>query len=248
MAFKIVNETEKASIYLYGRIGETWWGEGNSAKDFASKLDEFGGKPLDIFIDSPGGDVYTGFAMCSAIQKYAGHTTAHIDGMAASAASYIAAVCDDVEMNEFSWIMIHQASVSMWGNADDLENMVSRLRGIDDALVNIYEKRTCLTKQELVDYMAEEKWFNAAEAEETGFATKVIETEQRVAACVDAESAKLFKHLPQGVKIKSVAIEKTDSEENLTPGNNEGQEPFVSGEQEQPAFIAVSGRLYKKGE
>ena len=62
-------------------------------------------------IDSPGGDVYEGFAIASAIQRYEGETHAYIDGMAASAASYVALMADKVTMNDYSMFMIHNA----WG-------------------------------------------------------------------------------------------------------------------------------------
>ena len=91
--FKVKNEASRAVLYIYGTIGEDFWDEedSNRAKAFAKTLDELNPKPLDIRIDSAGGDVYEGFAIASAIQRYEGETHVYIDGMAASAASYISA-------------------------------------------------------------------------------------------------------------------------------------------------------------
>lgn len=200
--YKFVNKTDKAEVYLYGSIGEDFWGDGTSAETFAKQLAEAAPKPLNIHIDSGGGDVFEGFAMCSAIQRYEGETTAYVDGLAASAASYIAVVCDKVIMNDYAFMMIHNAATMAYGNAEYLNQLCDRLRAIDEALVDIYDSRTALTKDEIRDYMAAETWFTAESALEAGLCTEVNETEERMAACLDPDTAKHYNNVPAAVSVR----------------------------------------------
>ncbi len=222
--FRIVDQTDRAEVYLYGRIGQNFWGEGNSAKGFIDTLKNLSPKPLDIHIDSGGGDVFEGYAICSAIQRYEGQTTAYVDGLAASAASYIACVCDVVKMNEYAWIMIHNASAYVQGNADELEKIVSRLRGIDESIATIYERRSLLTLEEIKEAMASETWYTANEALEVNLCQEVIETEERMAACLDDESAREYMNVP-------------DSLVSHAPTNLD-----------EASYFAVDGRVYRKEE
>ncbi len=206
--FEIRNEAEEAEILLYDFIGEStdfWTGEkgGISAQSFKEALDSVSPKPVSLRIDSSGGDVFDAFAMCSAIQRYSSKVTAYIDGLAASAASYIAVVCDDVVMSDYAYLMIHCASSYVRGNARDLEDVAARLRNIDANLAAIYQKRSNLTIEQVLDYMADETWFTAADAKECGLCTEVIETEERMAACIDPVAATRYKHVPEGISIRS---------------------------------------------
>lgn len=243
---RIVNETERASIYLYGTIGEDFWGDGNSAKDFAERLDGFGGKPLDIHIDSPGGDVYEGFAMCSAIQRYQGDTTAHVEGMAASAASYVAAVCDVVKIYEYAFFMIHNAWTCAYGNATALLDVAERLEGIDETIAAIYSKRTGLPGDDIAQMMAAETWFTADEALAAGFATEVVETEERVAAAIDPAIARLFAHLPDTVRVSAANADGTEpASGDKAPSAGCAAETIESGERKDEPFCLLNGKVVK---
>lgn len=201
--FKISNEAQAATVYIYGAIGEDMYDEdgGNTAKEFAKKLDELSPKPLDIHIDSPGGDVYEGFAIASAILRYEGPTHAYVDGMAASAASYIALTADRVTMNEFSMIMIHNAWCMAMGNRDELRETADRLEALDDTIAGIIEARSALTMDEVRDMMRAETWLDAEDALLAGMCDEVIETGQRIAASIDRVLAGRYRNIPETVAI-----------------------------------------------
>lgn len=237
--FEIRNEAETAEIVLYDQVGEStnfWTGEkkGVSATAFKKALDDVSPKAVDLHIDSPGGDVFDAFAMCSAIQRYPGKVTAYIDGLAASAASYIAVVCDDVVMNDYAYLMIHCASSFGRGNARELEDTAARLRNIDANLAAIYQKRSNLTIEEVLDYMADETWFTAAEAKECGLATHVVETEERMAACIDPAVVNLYKHVPEGIEIRSETA-KSHAPHTIT-----------AEAVKEAAYTLLDGRIYRK--
>lgn len=239
--FEVRNEAEGVELLLYDRIGKDEWREGGiAAADVIEALKEAKGKPVTLRIDSGGGDVFEAFAICSAIQRYEGKTTACVDGLAASAASYIAVVCDEVVMRDYAYLMIHCASSLVWGNARDMEDMAARLRNIDDNLAEIYVKRSKLTKEQVLDYMADETWFTAAQALEAGLATSVMETEERIAACIDPELACKYKHAPEAVLVQALhrAMEAESHAATTLPDE----------EQQGAAFVVLDGRIFKKGE
>lgn len=237
--FEIRNEADEAEIMLYDFIGEStdfWTGEksGISAQAFKEALDAVSPKPVSLRIDSSGGDVFDAFAMCSAIQRYPSRVTAYIDGLAASAASYIAVVCDDVVMNDYAYLMIHCASSYVRGNARDLEDTAARLRNIDANLAAIYQKRSNLTIEQVLDYMADETWFTAADAKECGLCTEVAETEERMAACIDPAAATRYRHVPEGISVRS--------EPPASHAPRTVTEEAVKG----AAYTVLDGRLYRK--
>lgn len=265
--FEVRNDAESAEILLYDFIGEdidwlTGEKSGISAQTFKEALDSVSPKPVTLRINSGGGDVFEAFAMCSAIQRYKGKTTAYIEGLAASAASYIAAVCDDVVMCDYSFLMIHCAFSWCCGNARDLRDTAARLENIDNRLASIYEKRSNLSLDEVLDYMADETWFTADKALEVGLITEVVETEERVAACIDPKIAKAYRHVPDGI----VRDSNTDAE---TPAGHVGPvetEPAMDVEKTEDAaesyaeptlneetaaigaasYVLLGGKLYRK--
>ncbi len=241
---KVRNEAERAEILLYDEIGERtdfWTGEksGVSATSFKKALDEVSPKPVDLHIDSPGGDVFEAFAMCSAIQRYKGEVKAYVDGLAASAASYIAVVCDEVVMNDYAYLMIHCASSFAFGNARKLEDTAARLRNIDANLAAIYQKRSNLTIEQVLDYMADETWFTAAEAKECGLCTEVAETEERMAACIDPAFADRFRHIPDGISIRK-------PDEKATEAKSHAPHTITAEAVKEAAYTLLDGRIYRK--
>lgn len=236
---EIRNEAERAEILLYGDIGQDMWGEGNSAEDFAGMLNSLSPKPLDIRIDSCGGDVYEAFAMCSAIQRYEGETCAYIDGLAASAASYIAVVCDRVVMNDYAFLMIHNAWTMTAGNADYLEQAAHRLRCIDNTIAAIYAKRSDYSEDEIHRMMDAETWLTADDCLTHGFAQTVYETEERMAAHIDPQTAARFRDIPKAISIRNEAEEESISHTPNTM-DEKVEEPTAS-------YLVIDGQLLRKG-
>lgn len=197
--FKVKNEGERATVYIYGTIGEDAWSpeDSNRAKQFSQTLAELSPKPLDIRIDSTGGDVYEGFAIASAIQRYEGFTHAYIDGVAASAASYIALMADKVTMNDYAMIMIHDAWTISIGNRHELRDTADRLDAIDGTIARIIAARSVMELDEVTAAMDAESWFTGDDALKVGMCDEVIETGERIAASLDMAVASHFRSIPE---------------------------------------------------
>src|SRR5262249_52758891 len=102
-----------AEIAIYDEIGKSFWGEETvSAKQFLDDLAALGDdvENITLRINSPGGDVFDGVAIYNALVNHKAKITAHIDGIAASAASYIAMAANRIVMPANAFMLIHNAA------------------------------------------------------------------------------------------------------------------------------------------
>lgn len=168
--YRIENSEAEATIYLYDTIDSYY---GVSALQFVRDLNAITAPTIHLRINSPGGDVFDGRAMATAIAQHPSNIIAHVDGLAASAASYVAVSADSVEMAPGSFMMIHKASTVCYGNAEELLSMAELLAKVDGSLVADYAKQTGCDSAQLEQWMSAETWFTAEEAVENGFADSI---------------------------------------------------------------------------
>ena len=170
-----------AEVLIYDEIGAY----GVSAKGF---LAELGALPddaaIDLRLNSPGGSVFDAVAIHNALSRHDGSVTVWIDGIAASAASYVAMAGDEIVMPENAFLMIHDPSGMVVGTAADMREMAGTLDKIAGSMVRGYAGRSGKTEDEIAVLMAAETWFDAAEALEAGLATQLAEP-VRIAASFD---------------------------------------------------------------
>ena len=171
--FKAEQSVEEATVYVYDYITSDDYFGGVSAIAFAKELAAITAPVIHLRINSPGGDVFAARAMEQAVREHKSTVIAHIDGYAASAASYLALAADDIIMAPGAFYMIHKAWTFAMGNADELLSTAALLEKIDTALVDTYAKATGQTAEQIAEWMAAETWFNAQEAVANGFADRV---------------------------------------------------------------------------
>ena len=175
--FRIDNAShDEATVWLYDMIvSDSFWG-GVSAIDFAKQMTAIDAKTIHLRIHSPGGEVFAGQAMAQIIREHAAHIIAHIDGYAASAASWVALAADEVVISAGGMIMIHNANTIAYGNARDLQDTAALLEKVDGILVATYAEATGQDPQQIADWMAAETWFTAEEALQYKFADRIAKT------------------------------------------------------------------------
>ena len=133
--YSICALNEGAEILIYDEIGAY----GVSAKSFLADLGALpADAPLELRLNSPGGSVFDAVAIYNALKRHEGTVTVTIDGIAASAASYIAMAGDTVVMPENAFLMIHDPSGMVMGNAGDMRSMAEALDKIAGSLVRGY--------------------------------------------------------------------------------------------------------------
>ena len=161
-----------ATLRLFDPIdsyGE-WWGM--SAKELAQALDDLPSHiaTIELLINSPGGDAFDGLAMMNVLRAHPARTRAVVQGIAASAASFIACAADETVMAPNSTLMIHDAWGMCAGNADDMLSFGAILDQLSGNLADIYAAKSGKTADEMRAAMKIETWYTAEEAIAAGLA------------------------------------------------------------------------------
>ena len=172
-------------IDVYDDIGSgDIWSPGLSAKDFAAQMAKLKG-PLDVHINSGGGEVHDGVAIGNAIRNHKGFKRTVVDGIAASIASVIFQAGDERVAEPGSMVMVHDASTLCWGSESDMQKTAEVLGKNSDNIAQIYADRAGGTQQQWRDIMRQETWYTAEEAVAAGLADKLGSGEAELPAGMD---------------------------------------------------------------
>lgn len=181
---------DEATVYLYDVIDAYW---GIRAKDVVQAI--AGLKATDTLhlrINSPGGDVFEAQAIATAIAQHPGKTVAHIDGLAASAATFISAAADEVEISDGGFYMIHNGWTIALGDKRVMTDTAALLDKVDASIVNAYAKRSKAEADQLKQWMDDETWFTAQEAVDNGFADRLAAKPEKDGKASNTASARTF--------------------------------------------------------
>lgn len=173
MKYSFTNQSDSISLRIYDTIGDDGWGNGVTAKDIEDQLGN-STLPLNIYINSHGGEVFEGFAIYNMLKRYSGYKTVYIDGIAASIASVIAMCGNKIVMNEASMMMIHNASGVCMGNAEEMQKVVNALEQMNEVIRDVYKSRTNLDDGKLTELMDNETFMSAKDCVELGFADEIL--------------------------------------------------------------------------
>lgn len=185
---------EADRLYVYDVIGGDWYG-GVSAIDFIADLKAIEADTVHLHINSPGGDVFEARAMCQAIKSSGKKVIAHVDGLAASAASYLALAADEVEIAEGAFFMIHNAWTLAYGNRHDMRQSADVLEKIDGSIAADYVAKTGADLDKVRAWMDAETWFTADESVAEGFADRKAEGKSTKASN-SAWNLNAYEHAP----------------------------------------------------
>ncbi|CAG4906161.1 head maturation protease, ClpP-related [Paraburkholderia saeva] len=229
------DDASEVTVYLYDVIvTEDWYG-GVSATAFVQALASITADTIHLRINSPGGDVFAARAMETAIRGHSAKVVAHVDGVAASAASFVMLAADEVEISDGAFVMIHKAWSFAMGNADDLKETAKLLDAVDASLVRTYAKETGQDEADIAAWMAAETWFTSDEAVTNGFADRLANGDD--AAQASAWNLSAFSNAPKP---------------KAQPGSQEANDPAsepapaatpVANAKPEPDFAAMKRRL-----
>lgn len=214
-SFKALDD-KTGELVIYTEISNaTWWGDEVTPKQFKADLDALGDIDiLNIYINSPGGDCFASQAIYSMLNRHKAYKNVYIDGLAASGASLIAMVGDKIIMPANAMMMIHLPWTIGIGYADDFRKLADDMDKIRDSMVVVYESRSALTTEEVIEIMKAETWLLAEECLEYGFADEVVEA-KRVAACLDEKHFARYKNVPKELLKSPEADEEVKARELL---------------------------------
>ena len=181
---RMENKSKEATLYLYDEI--SWWGI--DAKSFVADLNGLDADTINLRIDSPGGDIFSARAIQTALRQHKAKVVAHVDGLAASAASFIMLGADEIEIVDGGFIMVHSAmsffDILGYFNFADLDQLVvdmqkeqNLLEKVDATIAKDYAKKTGQDIETVMGWLKDETWFTGAEALEVGLVDRVYDGE-----------------------------------------------------------------------
>lgn len=184
------------NLDIFGSIGGK---DGVRLVDVAAKLSTPNISEIRLRINSDGGDVTEGFAIYNMLAAHPARKTVRVEGLAASIASMIAMVGDEIEMVDGAFMMAHQPFAVTKGTASDLRSTAGTLDKMCSGMIQVYTERTKQSKDEILAILENETWMNAADAVKAGFADKVVSAKK---VSVNAQWGNLtaYAHVPDAVQ------------------------------------------------
>ena len=168
--YSIANVSQaETEILIYEEIGMF----GVTASDFANDLRAVKAKTITLLINSTGGDVFEALGIYNAIRRHPADVNVFVDGIAASAASFLAMAGDTITMSPHSQMMIHDASGFAMGNAADMRELADLLDFQSNNIAAIYAERAGGTVAEWRERMLGETWLTDQETVDLGLADSI---------------------------------------------------------------------------
>lgn len=217
------------------------------------------GDIVDVEISSPGGDVFAGSEIYSALRSSDKHIRINITGIAASAASVVATAGDEILMSPTAQLMIHNARL---GNGKQNE----QTKTVTESLINAYAVKSKLTREELARLMDKETYITAGQAVKYGLADGFMFGDDNTALVAeldlggspmdDKEKEKVpgeNKHSDDSkvlqdilAELKGLRADLTDSDKSNEDDSDKGKTEAVSKEDitaaVQETFMAMFGK------
>lgn len=166
-----------AEVFIYGDIGESWFGETVAAKDFVKEIAALDVDAMTVRINSYGGSVSDGLAIHNALKRHKARVITAIDGAAYSIASLIAMAGDEVHMAENAMLMIHAPWGGVVGNSAEMRDYADVLDKMAGAMATTYAARTGRDVDAMLALLTDgaDHWYTAEEALASGFVTHITE-------------------------------------------------------------------------
>lgn len=171
-------ETGTDTITVYGIIGEDWWGEGVTVKRVDAALRAIGDKPVTVYINSPGGDMFEGIAIYNRLREHSQEVTTKVLGLAASAASVIAMAGEKREVAKTAFLMIHNCWTYFAGNRHAIRELADTMEEFDRAMIGLYADTSGQDEKTVEAMLDAETYMGGATAMEKGFATGLISADE----------------------------------------------------------------------
>lgn len=189
---------DEAELFIYGDIGDSWFGESVTAKDIADQLATITASKIYVRINSFGGAVSDALAIHNALRRHDATIAVTVDGVAVSAASLIAMAGDTIEMGDNALMMIHAPIGGTRGNAKKMRQMADVLDRFAEAMSASYVRKTGKSEEAIRALLTdgEDHWYTAAEAVEEGFADGIINTEEEEAAASGFDLSRFLGRAP----------------------------------------------------
>lgn len=136
-------------------------------------------RTIHLFINSPGGDAFSGLALADEIKRAQalGFTViGHASGIVASAAVPIFAVCNTRIAAPSTIFMVHETSIWKWPGRETHSDIISQGKLMDllrDRYMQTLTDNSNLSREEWGTMEAKTTWFSAEKAKKWGLVDKI---------------------------------------------------------------------------
>ena len=179
---------------------------GISAQQFISDLQAV---PADhsilLRIHSPGGEVFDGNAIATALQRR-GNVEVQIEGIAASMATVISLAGSPVKMSSNGFYMIHNPWGSATGDAAEMRKQAELLDRIRQNMVNAYAAKSGQEPELIEEWMDAETWFTAEQAQAAGFVDEITDG-MALAASANFRALAKYRNAPADLTARALQME-----------------------------------------
>lgn len=217
---------KQTEISIFDEIGMF----GVSAKQFISDLQAV---PADhsilLKIHSPGGEVFDGNAIFTALQRR-GNVEVQIEGIAASMATVISLAGSPVKMAANGFYMIHNPWGSAVGDSSEMRKQAELLDRIRQNMVNAYAAKSGQEPALIEQWMDAETWFTAEQAQAAGFVDEITDG-MALAASANFRALAKYRNAPADLTARALQMENPSAPEIVA------EEPEVT---ETPEATVVS--------
>lgn len=242
--FRINLTADEASIYIFDEIGFY----GTTAQGFVDQLNSVTTPKITVYLNSPGGEVFDGIAIHTALAMSRAHVTTFVTGVAASAASFIAMAGDTIKMARNATMMIHEASGIVWGNKRTMRQEANLLEKLDANIADMYQMQAGGTPESWLAAMEKETWYTGKEALAAGLIDEITDPDEEPSepAVSNRLSFALFNYsgradapAPEMPEEDLPAVEDLPETEEDLPVHDEGESLLARKQDQSDVMLAL---------
>lgn len=165
---------EERKVFLWGQVDD------DSAKHVIDRLlylDSLETKDIELYINSPGGYVTSGFAMYDCIKSLNSDVSTICTGLAASMGSILLSVGTKGKrfIQPHARVMIHQPSGGARGQASDIEITAQEIIKTKELSAQILADNCGQSFEKVMKDFNRDHWMGAEESVKYGIVDKVLE-------------------------------------------------------------------------
>jgi ATP-dependent Clp endopeptidase proteolytic subunit ClpP len=199
---------KQTEISIFDEIGMF----GVSAKQFISDLQAIpAAHSILLKIHSPGGEVFDGNAIFTALQRR-GNVEVQIEGIAASMATVISLAGSPVKMAANGFYMIHNPWGSAVGDSSEMRKQAELLDRIRQNMVNAYAAKSGQEPALIESWMDAETWFTAEQAQAAGFVDEITDG-MALAASANFRALAKYRNAPANLTALALQMENPSAPE-----------------------------------
>lgn len=137
------------------------------------KFSSDGLDPIWIKINSPGGLISSGVSMMDHVINAKSPVYTVVEGLCASAGTFISVVGDKRIITPHSYMLVHQLSTWFKGKYEELEDKKKNMDWLMEMIEGVYEEYTDFDMDELKELLEHDLYLSAKDCKDQGLVDKI---------------------------------------------------------------------------